>query len=340
VNSAGTSCAPDELENPMRAVVCRELTGVGGLEYVSDWPEPQAGPGEVVVEVKAAALNFPDLLMIQGLYQERPPLPFVVGTEMSGVVTAVGEGVQHLSVGDRVVSACGRTLAERVVAKAGLVIPAPRALDFPSAAGICITYFTTMHAYRQRAQLRPGETVLVLGAAGGVGTTAVELGKQFGATVIAAAGSDAKLELVRRLGADHVINYSTQDLRERVKDITGGKGVDVVYDPVGGALAEPALRSMAWNGRYLVIGFAGGDIPKIPLNLPLLKGCSIVGVFWGSFVQRERDAQRRNVQELWELFEAGRLKPVVGETHAFAVYAAAFESLATRRAQGKVVLLP
>jgi NADPH2:quinone reductase len=324
----------------MRAVICRELTGVGGLEHVSDWPEPQAGPGEVLIEVKAAALNFPDLLMIQGLYQERPPLPFVVGTEMSGVVTAVGEGVPHLSVGDRVVSACGRTLAERVVAKAALVIPAPRALDFPSAAGICITYFTTMHAYRQRAQLRPGETVLVLGAGGGVGTTAIELGKQLGATVIAAAGSDAKLELARRLGADHVINYSTQDLRERVKDITGGKGVDVVYDPVGGSLAEAALRSMAWNGRYLVIGFAAGDIPKIPLNLPLLKGCSIVGVFWGSFVQRERDAQRRNVQELWELFEAGRLKPVVGETHALSDYAAAFESLATRRAQGKVVLLP
>lgn len=324
----------------MRAVICRELSGVAGLEYVSDWPEPQAGPGEVLVDVQAAALNFPDLLMIQGLYQDRPPLPFVVGTEMSGVVAAVGEGVTDVAPGDRVVAACGRTLAERVVAKAGLVIPAPRKLAPEASAGICITYFTSMHALKQRAQLRAGETLLVLGAAGGVGTTAVELGKQMGATVIAAASSDAKLELARRLGADHVVNYATEDLRERLKAITAGKGVDVVYDPVGGALAEPALRSMAWGGRYLVIGFAGGDIPRIPLNLTLLKGCSIVGVYWGSFAQRERDLQRRNVQELWEMFESGRLVPVVGETHPFAGYAAAFESLATRRAQGKVVLLP
>ena len=324
----------------MRAVICRELTGVGGLEYVTDWPEPQAGPGEVVVAVKAAALNFPDLLMIQGLYQDRPPLPFVVGTEMAGVVTEVGEGVTQFAVGDRVVAACGRTLAERVAAKAALVIPAPRKLDFDAAAGICITYFTSMHALKQRAALRAGETLLVLGAAGGVGTTAVELGKQMGAVVIAAASSDAKLELARRLGADHVINYATEDLRERVKAITGGKGVDVVYDPVGGELAEPALRSMAWGGRYLVIGFAAGDIPRIPLNLPLLKGCSVVGVFWGAFSQRERDVQRANATELWQMFEAGRLVPVVGETHALDDYAAAFEALASRRAQGKVVLRP
>jgi NADPH2:quinone reductase len=307
---------------------------------VDDWPEPQAGPGEVLVDVKAAALNFPDLLMIQGLYQERPPLPFVAGTEMSGVVAAVGAGVTHVAPGDRVVAACGRTLAERVVAKAPLVIPAPQRLGFEAAAGICITYFTSMHALKQRAQLSAGETLLVLGAAGGVGTTAVELGKQMGASVIAAVGSDAKLDLVRRLGADHVVNYATEDLRERLKELTGGNGVDVVYDPVGGTLAEPALRSMAWGGRYLVIGFAGGDIPRIPLNLPLLKGCSIVGVYWGSFAQRERDLQRRNALELWELFESGRLVPVVGETHALADYAKAFESLATRRAQGKVVLVP
>jgi NADPH2:quinone reductase len=278
--------------------------------------------------------------MIQGLYQERPPLPFVAGTEMSGVVTAVGEGVRHLAVGDRVVAACGRTLAERVAAKASQVIPAPRALGFEAAAGICITYSTTMHALRQRGQLQPGETLLVLGAAGGVGTTAVELGKQLGATVIAAASTDAKLELARRLGADHLVNYTTQDLRERVKEITGGKGVDVVYDPVGGALAEPALRSVAWRGRYLVIGFAGGDIPRIPLNLPLLKGCAVVGVYWGAFALREPAEQRRNVEELWQMFESGRLAPVVGETHRFDDYAAAFESLASRRAQGKVVLVP
>jgi NADPH2:quinone reductase len=182
--------------------------------------------------------------------------------------------------------------------------------------------------------------LLVLGAAGGVGTTAVELGKQMGAVVIAGASSDPKLEVARRLGADHLVNYTTQDLRERLKEITGGKGVDVVYDPVGGALAEPALRSMAWRGRYLVIGFAGGDIPRIPLNLPLLKGCSIVGVYWGSFAQRERDEQRRNVEELWQMFESGRLSPVVGETHALEDFAAAFDALASRRAQGKVVVVP
>lgn len=324
----------------MRAVVCREFSGVQGLEYVQDWPEPQAGPGEVVVEVRAAALNFPDLLMVQGLYQVKPPLPFVAGTEMAGVVSAVGEGVGDLAVGDAVVGACGQTLAQRVAAKAAMLLPAPRGMNFEAASGISITYFTTMHALRQRAALQPGETLLVLGAAGGVGTTAVELGKQFGATVIAAASSDSKLELARSLGADHLVNYATHDLRERLKEITRGRGVDVIYDPVGGALAEPALRSMAWNGRYLVIGFAGGDIPRVPLNLPLLKGCSIVGVFWGSFAVREAALQRQNAAELWRMFEDGRLRPVVGETHPLADYAAAFASLAERRAQGKVVVLP
>jgi len=322
----------------MRAVICRALTGVAGLAVVSDWPEPRPAPGEVVVDVKASALNFPDLLMIQGLYQERPEPPFVVGTELSGVVTAVGEGVARLKVGDAVVSACGRTMAERVAVKASLVLPAPRGLPLESAAGICVTYFTTMHALKQRAELEAGETLLVLGAAGGVGTTAVELGKQMGATVIAAASSDAKLELARSLGADHLVNYSTGDLRERIREITGGAGVDVVYDPVGGELAEPALRSMAWNGRYLVIGFAGGEIPRIPLNLPLLKGCSIVGVFWGSFAHREPDLQRQNVAELWALFEAGKLVPVVGEVHAMDDVAAAFDALAHRRARGKVIV--
>jgi NADPH2:quinone reductase len=256
------------------------------------------------------------------------------------VVAAVGEGVTQFAPGDRVVAACGRTLAERVAAKAALVLPAPAKLSFEQASGICITYFTTMHALQQRAQLQAGETLLVLGAAGGVGTTAVELGKQMGATVIAAASSNEKLELTRKLGADHTINYATEDLRERLKTITGGRGVDVVYDPVGGALAEPALRSMAWRGRYLVIGFAGGDIPKIPLNLPLLKGCSIVGVYWGSFAQRERDVQRQNVAELWRLFAAGQLSPAVGETHGLDDFAAAFEALSSRRAQGKIVLKP
>jgi NADPH:quinone reductase len=324
----------------MRAVVCRELTGIDGLSLVEDWPEPTPSAGEVVVDIKAAALNFPDLLMIRGLYQDRPPLPFVVGTELAGVVSAVGEGVSHLRAGDRVVAACGRTIAERVAARASQVLRAPAGLSLESAAGICVTYFTSIHALKQRARLAPGETLLVLGAAGGVGTTAVELGRQMGATVIAAASSNEKLDLARSLGAEHVVNYATEDLRQRLKEITGGRGVDVVYDPVGADFAEPVLRSMAWGGRYLVIGFAGGSIPAIPLNLPLLKGCSIVGVFWGSFAQREPEQQRENVAELWALFEAGKLSPVVGEVHAIQDYAKAFESLQARRARGKVVIRP
>jgi NADPH:quinone reductase len=308
----------------VRAVVCHELKGVDGLRYEPEWPEPKVGPGQLALDVRSTALNFPDVLMIQGLYQEKPPLPFVVGTELSGIVAEVGPGVAGFKPGDRVVSSCGRCLAERVVVDA--------------ASGICITYFTSIHALKQRANLQPGETLLVLGAAGGVGTTAVELGKAMGARVIAAASSDEKLALTREIGADETINYATDDLRERIKQLTGGKGVDVVYDPVGSSLAEPALRSMAWRGRYLVIGFAGGEIPRIPLNLALLKGCSIVGVFWGSFSVREPAVQAQNVVELWEHFERGRLKPVVGEVHDLKDYREAFEALSTRRALGKVVL--
>ena len=322
----------------MRAVVCHELKGVAGLRYEPDWPEPRVGPGQLAIDVRSTALNFPDVLMIQGLYQEKPPLPFVVGTELSGVVAELGSGVTGFKPGDRVVSSCGRCLAERVVVDAARVLHAPNALDFDAASGICITYFTSIHALKQRANLQPGETLLVLGAAGGVGTTAVELGKVMGARVIAAASSDEKLALTREIGADDTINYATDDLRERIKQLTGGKGVDVVYDPVGSSLAEPALRSMAWRGRYLVIGFAGGEIPRIPLNLALLKGCSIVGVFWGSFSVREPAVQAQNVVELWEHFERGRLKPVVGEVHDLKDYRAAFEALSTRRARGKVVL--
>jgi NADPH2:quinone reductase len=322
----------------VRAVVCHELKGVVGLRYELDWDEPRAGQGQLLLDVRSSALNFPDVLMVQGLYQDKPPLPFVVGTEFSGVVSALGEGVSGFNVGDRVVSAAGRCLAERVAVDASRVIPAPKGLDFDAASGICITYSTTMHALKQRAALQPSETMLVLGAAGGVGTTAVELGKAMGARVIAAASSEAKLALTRDLGADATINYLTEDLRERIKQLTNGKGVDVVYDPVGSSLAESALRSMAWRGRYLVIGFAGGDIPRIPLNLPLLKGCAIVGVYWGSFAQREPDVQAANVAELWEHFERGRLKPIVGEVHALPQFGEAFSSLMTRRARGKVVL--
>ncbi len=322
----------------MRAVICKELTGLGGLSLEEHWPEPQAGPGEVLVDVKAAALNFPDLLMIKGMYQEQPALPFVPGAEFAGVVEGVGKGVERFKPGDRVVSVSGNALAEKTVVKADLLLPAPANLDFESASGICITYFTTQHALKQRAGLQPGETLLVLGAAGGVGVTAVELGKVMGARVIAAASSPEKLELARTLGADETINYTTEDLRARVKELTAGKGVDVVYDPVGAQLAEPALRSLAWKGRYLVIGFAGGEIPRIPLNLLLLKGSAVIGVYWGDFARREPQQQFANAMELWQLIEQGKLRPVVGEVHELADYAAAFESLAGRRARGKVVI--
>jgi NADPH2:quinone reductase len=322
----------------MRAIVCHALEGIDGLKLEENWPEPQPGPGDVLVQVKAAALNFPDVLMLRGLYQEKPPLPFIPGIEMAGTVLAVGDKVTRYRAGDNVVSIAGRTLAERGIFKQELVIPMPASLDFETASGICLTYFTSYHALKQRAAIQPGETLLVLGAAGGVGATAVELGKVMGATVIAAASSTAKLEFARKLGADHTINYSTEDLRDRIKQITGGKGIDVVYDPVGGPYTEPALRSLAWKGRYLVIGFAAGDIPRIPINLTLLKGASIVGVFFGAFSQREPAEHRQNVKELWALIETGRIRPAAGEVHEFADYARAFAALEQRRALGKVVI--
>jgi NADPH2:quinone reductase len=276
--------------------------------------------------------------MTRGLYQERPPLPFIPGLELAGIVAAVGEGVQRLQVGQRVVAYASKAVAEKAVVRQEFVLPMPRTLDFVAASGLCLTYFTSFHALRQRAQLQPGETLLVLGAGGGVGTTAVELGRVMGARVIAAASSDAKLEVARSLGATDLINYSNEDLRERIKALTGGKGVDVVYDPVGGAYAEPAVRSLAWKGRYLVIGFAAGEIPKLPLNLLLLKGASLVGVFFGAFAQREPAEQLQNVRALWAMFEAGELKPVVGEVHSLDDAVQAFEALEQRRATGKVVI--
>ena len=322
----------------MRALVCHALTGPQDLALESQWPEPEASAGRVLVAVKAAALNFPDVLMTRGLYQERPPLPFVPGLELAGVVERVGTGVTRFKPGDRVVAFSGQAMAERVSVPQESVIPMPSTLDFVAASGLCLTYFTSYHALKQRAQLQPGETLLVLGAGGGVGTAAVEIGKVMGARVIAAASSAAKLEVARALGADHLIDYSTHDLRERVKEITGGAGVDVVYDPVGGPYTEPAVRSLAWKGRFLVVGFAAGDIPKLAINLLLLKGASLVGVFWGAFARREPAAQMQNVRELWELLEAGRLKPVVGQVFALEDGVKAFETLEGREARGKVVI--
>ena len=322
----------------MKALVCHTLTGPQDLKVEAHWPDPVAGAGEVLVDVKAAALNFPDVLMTRGLYQEKPPLPFIPGLELAGVVAAVGEGVTRCKPGDRVVAYSSRACAGRVSIAQDFVLPMPGTLDFVHASGLCLTYFTSYHALKQRAQLAAGETLLVLGAGGGVGTTAVELGKAMGARVIAAASSDAKLEVARQLGADAVINYATEDLRERLKEITGAAGVDVIYDPVGGPYTEPALRSIAWKGRYLVVGFAAGDIPKLPINLLLLKGAALVGVFFGAFAKREPKVQRQNVMELWQMLEAGQLNPVVGGVYPLEDGVKAFLALEQRQAVGKVVI--
>ncbi len=323
----------------MKAVVCSELGMPDKLNLATDWPDPEPGPDDVLIDVKAAGLNFPDVLIIQGKYQIQPELPFVPGGEFAGTVSAVGAAVTRYKPGDKVIS-MGSTGAfcERVAVHQAAVFPMPTTLSFEQAAGISITYFTSYYALKQRANLQAGETLLVLGAAGGVGTTAVELGKLMGARVIAAASSAEKLELCKKLGADEVINYSEVSLKDAIKELTGGKGVDVVYDPVGGEYAEPAIRGMGWNGRYLVIGFASGPIPKIPLNLTLLKGCSLVGVFWGRFTMEEPERNRKNVEELWELFEQGKLQPVVTDTFPLDQYEKAYQSMIERRALGKVIL--
>ena len=305
-------------------------------------PDPVAGPGQVVVEVRACSVTFPDLLMLQDKYQFKPGLPFVPGSEVAGVVSEVGEGVERLAKGDRVLSSSlgGGGLAELAVIDARSAVVLPDTIDFDDAAGLLYGYGTSHHALKDRAQLRAGESLLVLGAAGGVGLAAVELGRAMGARVIAAASTDEKLEVCRAHGADETINYATEDLKTRIRDLTEGRGADVVYDPVGGAYSEPALRSTAWEGRFLVIGFAAGDIPRIPLNLALLRGCSIVGVFWGSFVAREPERHRANVAELVDWWTAGRLSPYTSARFPLERSADALRELAERRATGKVVVNP
>ncbi len=322
----------------MRAVVCREL-GPPERLVLDELPDPEAGPGEVLVDVRAAGLNYPDLLIINGLYQMRPDLPFVPGAEAAGVVAAVGDGVSHVAVGDRVaVTPPVGAFAEKCVAPATHVMPIPTSLSFEQAAGFSIAYGTSYHALKQRAQLRRGETLLVLGAGGGVGSTAVELGKAMGATVIAAASTSEKLAYAEAKGADLVLNYKDEDLKEQVREMTGGRGADVVYDPVGGDYSEPAVRATGWNGRFLVIGFASGDIPSIPLNLPLLKGVSIVGVFWGSWATRDPEASKENFNELFEMVDDGRIEPEASEVYDLADYEEAFRVISERRARGKLVL--
>lgn len=323
----------------MKAVLCVEH-GPPEKLVVRDIPEPQPGRGQVRVRVKAAGVNFPDTLIIQNLYQFKPALPFSPGGEAAGVIDAVGEGIEDLKVGDRVVAMTGHgCYAEAVIANRAQVVPIPEGMPDDLASGFTMTYGTSHHALKQRARLQPGETLLVLGAAGGVGLTAVELGKVMGAKVIAAASSDEKLALCRDYGADEVINYATEDLKDRVKALTGGKGVDVVYDPVGDKYAEPAFRGIAWNGRYLVVGFAGGAIPSLPLNLPLIKGAAIVGVFWGAFTQAEPALHRENMAELLAWYREGKLKPHVSKHFTLDQGAEAIRWMMDRKATGKVVLM-
>src|SRR5882672_2660990 len=323
---------------PMKALLSKHPGGPETLA-LDEVPEPVPGSKEVRVAVRACGVNYPDLLIIQDLYQYKPPRPFAPGAEIAGVVDAVGEGVEHLHTGDRVLLSPVRNgMAEKAVGLASNCWKIPDTMPFDQAAALIMTYGTSQHALKDRAQLLAGETLLVLGAAGGVGLAAVELGKLMGARVIAAASTDDKLEVCRSRGADATINYSSEDLRERLKALTDGRGVDVVYDPVGGEYSEMALRSMAWRGRFLVVGFANGEIPKIPLNLALLKGCSIVGVFWGEFARRERDLNAANLKELTAWLRAKKIKPLVSASYPLERAADALNDMMNRKVQGKVVL--
>ena len=323
----------------MKAVLCKEYGPPESL-VIEDIASPTPGKGQVAISVKACGVNFPDTLIIQGKYQFKPALPFSPGSEVSGIVKAVGEGVETVQVGDRVIAFTGwGGFAEEVVTEASKLIPLPGEIDFVTAASFTLVYGTAHHALKDRAQIKPGETLLVLGAAGGVGLAAVELGKVLGARVIAAASSAEKLEVCQQHGADDLINYTNEDLRERIKTLTKGNGVDVIIDPLGGAYSEPALRSIAWKGRFLVIGFAAGDIPRIPLNLALLKGCSIVGVFWGSFTEREPAHNQENLQELLSWLAQGKLKPHISATYPLAGAAQALNDVLNRKVKGKAVLL-
>jgi NADPH2:quinone reductase len=325
----------------VKAVVCKRFGGPEVLE-VDELPDPSPRSGQLMVEVGACAVSFPDLLMIQDRYQFKPGLPFVPGGEVAGVVRAVGEGVQGFAPGDRVLGSTVSVggMAELALLTAERTVALPDGADLADVAGLLYGYGTAHHALKDRAGLRPGESLVVLGAAGAVGLAAVEVGRVMGARVIAAASSDEKLELCRRHGAAETINYSREDLKARMRELTGGDGADVVYDPVGGAYAEPAIRSTAWAGRYLVIGFAAGDIPRIPLNLALLRGCSIIGVFWGSFVGREPARHRDNVAELVSWWADGKLRPHTSASYPLEQAGDALRDLAERRALGKVVVTP
>jgi NADPH2:quinone reductase len=324
----------------MKAILCTHYGGPDELE-LADIPAPTAGPNEAVVRIKAAALNFFDTLIIAGKYQHKPPFPFSPGAEFAGVVESVGSGVTDIRPGDRVIGYCGWGAArERVAVRAERLVKIPDQLDFERAAGLTVTYGTTLYALRERAELKPGESLAVLGASGGTGLAAVELGKIMGARVIACASSDEKLAFARKHGADDTVNYERDDLRGALRKLGGERGIDVVYDPVGGRYAELALRSLGWLGRYLVVGFAAGEIPKIPLNLALLKSCDIRGVSWGAWTNREPLAQRKLMADIVTWSAAGKLSAHVQAVYPLSEIAAALNAIAARNVMGKIVLRP
>lgn len=322
----------------MRALVCREFGRFRNLT-VEQRDSVEPGAGEVLIDVKAAGVNFPDILTVEGKYQVKPELPFVPGTEVSGVVSQLGEGVTTRAVGDEVVGTLQiGAFANQVVTSEYSTFLKGRSMSFEQAAGFAVTFGTSYYALKQRAQLQAGETVLVLGAAGGVGIATIQIAKAMGATVIAAASSEDKLDFACQAGADMRINYTTENLKDQVKALTKGKGADVVYDPVGGDFSEQAFRAIAWGGRFLVIGFASGPIAKMPLNLALLKGAAIIGVFWGAWSMRDPVESQNNFKELVEMIDDGVFSPLVPQVYPLHDFTAAFESIAERRAKGKVVL--
>ena len=323
----------------MHAWLCENPVGVDAVTW-KEMPTPTPGAGEVLIEIKAASLNFPDILIVQNKYQMKPPLPFVPGSEYAGVVQGLGAGVTHLNVGQSVACLSGTGgFATHTLAPAERCMPLPPGFSFVDAAAFIMTYATSHHALADRAQLKAGETVLVLGAAGGVGTAAIQIAKAMGAKVIAAASSDEKCELCKSIGADSTLNYAKENLREALKALTGGNGPDVIYDPVGGDFAEPAFRSIAWRGRYLVVGFAAGPIPALPFNLALLKGASIVGVFWGDYSRREPKANAAMMAELIQWYGEGKVKPVIDSTMPMAELKAAYAHMGSRGVKGKLVMV-
>ncbi|MGA9334884.1 MAG: NADPH:quinone oxidoreductase family protein [Rudaea sp.] len=327
----------------MKAVICESWGPPSSLQ-LRDLPSPVPGPKQVLIRTRVAAVNFPDALIVAGKYQFKPDFPFSPGGELSGEIIAVGDEVQRLAVGDKVVALMPfGAYAQQVAIDATNVVPLPADIsdaDLELAGSFVVTYATSLHALKDRALAQAGETLLVLGAGGGVGLAAVEIGKLLGMRVIAAASSAAKLDAARERGADECINYSEEDLRERIKTLTDKRGVDVVYDPVGGEFTEPALRSVGWRGRYLVVGFAAGEIPKIPINLLLLKGSSLIGVFWGEFVKREAALHVQNMQQLFAWLQRRKIHPLISQRYPLARAAQALEALLTRKAIGKLVVLP